>query len=112
MTSKKATIKAPAHLRLATRKWWQSVCTDWELEPHHRRLLTLAGEAWDRCVAAREAIEAEGLTYADRFGVPRARPEIAIERDSRLAFCRCLREIGLDSTDIETRPPRQNGQRY
>lgn len=88
--------RAPQHLRPPTRRWWSSVTTDFELEDHHVRLLTLAAEAWDRCQQAREALDAEGLTYEDRFGAPRARPEIAIERDSRLAFARLLRELDLD----------------
>src|SRR6185312_7239840 len=33
----------------------------------------LAGEAWDRCQAAREAIATHGITYVDRFKAPRAR---------------------------------------
>ena len=41
--------KAPEHLREDTAKWWEQVATDYELEPHHLRLLTLAAESWDRC---------------------------------------------------------------
>jgi P27 family predicted phage terminase small subunit len=104
--------KPPNHLSATMRRWWSHIVSTYELESQHLRLLQLACEAWDVGAAAREAIEAEGLTYADRFGVPRARPEIAIERDSRLAFCRCLREIGLDSTDVDSRPPRIGGARY
>lgn len=69
---------------------------DFLLEPHHVKLLTLAAEAWDRCQQARELLDAEGLTYLDRFHAPRARPEVAVERDSRIAFARLLRELGLD----------------
>ena len=89
-------LSAPKHLLQPTRKWWQSVLSDYELEPHHLRLLQLAGEAWDRCVGAREAIQEHGTTYVDRFGAPRLRPEVAIERDSRLAFARLIRELDLD----------------
>ena len=64
---------APRHLRVATRRWWESVVTEFELEPHHIRLLTLAGEAWDRTQQAREAVSEHGLTYTDRFGTPRWR---------------------------------------
>lgn len=88
--------KAPKHLDATTRKWWENVVTEFELEPHHVRLLTLAGESWDRCVQAREAIAEHGLTFVDRFGTPRSRPECAIERDSRIAFARLIRELNLD----------------
>jgi phage terminase small subunit len=88
--------KPPRHLRAATRRWFVDVCERYELEEHHFRLLTLASESWDRCHAAREAIATHGITYMDRFGAPRARPEVAIERDSRVAFARLIRELDLD----------------
>jgi len=95
--------KAPKHLRAATRRWWQSVLAEYELQPHHVKLLTLAGESWDRCQQAREALAEHGTTYVDRHGLPRARPEVAIERDSRIAFARLLRELALDvSTPTES----------
>lgn len=68
----------------------------YELEEHHVRLLSLAGEAWDRGQGAREALAKHGVVYRDRFGCPRPRPEIAIERDSRLGFARLLRELDLE----------------
>ena len=97
--------KAPKHLRLPTRKWWQSVVTAYKLELHHTRLLTLAAEAWDRGEQAREALT-NGVTYQDRFGQPKSRPEVAIERDSRLGFARLLRELSLDDEPEPARIPR------
>jgi len=105
--------EAPGHLRKATAKWWQTVCRDYEMEPHHLRLLTLAAESWDRCQEAREALATNGLTYQDRFNQPRSRPEVAIERDSRIAFARLLRELALDvEPPPSSRPPRAGGNRY
>jgi hypothetical protein len=72
------------------------VLRDFDLDEHRVRLLTLAAEAWDRAQEAREAIVVHGPVYEDRFGQPRARPEVAIERDSRIAFARLLRELDLD----------------
>ena len=89
-------MKAPRHLNLATRRWWLEIIEQFELESYHIRLLTLAGEAWDRGQQAREALAKEGLTFKDRFDQPHARPEVNIERDSRIAFARLLRELGLD----------------
>lgn len=88
---------APEYLSEDAAAWWRQVNREFELEPHHLRLLTLAAEAWDRCQEARAILAASGLTYEDRFGAPRARPEIAVERDSRLAFARLLRELDLDA---------------
>ena len=100
-------IKPPPHLRPTTREWFNSVLAGYELEEHHLRLLTLAGEAWDRGQQAREVLDKEGLTYIDRFGAPRVRPEAAIERDSRIAFARLIREMALDAepSPDPSRPP-------
>jgi phage terminase small subunit len=105
-----ASVRAPAppaHLRPETRQWWAQVCHEYvDLEGHHLKLLSLAAEAWDRCAEAREAIAEHGLTFVDRLGTPRARPEVAIERDSRIAFARLLRELALDvAAPDDSRPP-------
>lgn len=89
-------ILPPKHLPADTAAWFGIVIKDYELDSHHIRLLLKACEAWDRSEQAREAIAAHGMTYVDRFGSPRARPECAIERDSRSAFARLVRELGLD----------------
>jgi P27 family predicted phage terminase small subunit len=103
--------KAPAHLNAATRRWFRSVAADFVLDQHHVRLLTLACESWDRGVAAREAIAKHGLTFTDRFGAPRARPEVAIARDSSIGFARLVRELGLgDDTPDAPRPPMPRGR--
>lgn len=102
----------PKHLNPETKRWFSSVLTEFALEDHHVRLLTKACEAWDRSEQAREALAKHGLTYTDRFGSPRSRPENAIERDSRIAFARLVREIGLDvAPPPEARPPTLRGNR-
>jgi phage terminase small subunit len=103
--------KAPTHLQPDTRKWWLSVVSEFQLEDHHVRLLTLAGEAWDRCSQARKLLKKHGLTYKDRFGQPSSRPEVSIERDSRTAFARLLRELDLDGEPPKAtgRPPGRGG---
>jgi phage terminase small subunit len=113
MTAKKPT--PPEHLKPSTRDWFASVSRDYDLEPHHYRLLTLAGESWDRAVQARERLETDGIVFADDRGNIRAHPCIAIERDSRIAFARLIRELDLDvesPTSTRTGPPgiRSNGR--
>ena len=99
----------PKHLRPETREWCSSVDRDYELEPHHRRLLVLAGEAWDRAGEARETIETEGAYYVDRFGSPKPHPALAIERDSRLGFARLVKQLELDAAEPLRRPVPQLG---
>ncbi len=104
-TRNPALPKPPAHLKPQTRRWWSSVIADFALEAHHVRVLTLAGEAWDRTQEARERLAADGTYLADRFGQLRAHPAVAVERDSRLAFARLLREL-----DLDVEPPRSPGR--
>ncbi len=100
--------KIPAHLRPATRKWLREVLADFDLESHHFRVLLQTAQAWDRAEQARELLVTDGLTVVDRYGTPKAHPCVAIERDSRTAFFRGLRELALDGVDSPgaPRPPR------
>jgi P27 family predicted phage terminase small subunit len=106
----------PTHLSPSAKKWWKSVVAEFALEDHHLHLLKLACEALDRAEQARETIAALGTTYVDRFGAPRARPEVAIERDARIAFARLVRELDLD-TEAPTAgahrpPPLRSNRRF
>lgn len=102
----KRKIRAPSHLSAASKRWWVEVCTEYELEGHHVRLLTLAAEAFDRCGQAREALARDGLTVKTDSGGLKAHPCVGIERDSRLAFARLVRELDLDvDAPFDRRPP-------
>lgn len=96
--------RAPTHLSKKTREWWQKIVEAYQFEEFELRLLTAAAEAWDRKEKAREAVEKDGLTYLDRFKQPATRPEVGIERDSRLAFFRCMRQLALSEEPPEDRP--------
>jgi len=97
MSKKKAKRKTrPKLLRLATRKWIESVKATYELDAHHVMLLELAGRAWDRAMAAAEDIAKNGTTFEDRFGAIKARPSCKIENESMAMFLRTLRELALD----------------
>lgn len=97
--------KAPAHLK-ESREFFEYIMREFiDFEEHHRRLLVLACEAWDRCVQARTMLAKDGITFVDRHGSIKPHPGIAIEKDSRIAFARMIREIGLDITDADSRPP-------
>lgn len=91
--------RPPQHLRRSSKALWRQLVADYGLgdEPHALRVLTLGCEALDRCEQARVALAKHGTTYEDRFGQPRVRPEVAIERDSRIAAMRAFRELSLDA---------------
>lgn len=97
-------FKAPKHLEKSTQNWVKTVLSDFDLDEHHFKLLVLAAESWDRAVAARKVIDDKGMTFNDRFEQPKARPEIAIERDSRISFARLVRELALDGVDAPEAP--------
>jgi phage terminase small subunit len=96
----------PGYLSRESKAWWRKVAGEYRLEAHGYRLLSLAAGAWDRAEQARVALEAAGsLTYTDRFGAPRPRPEVAIERDARLSFARLLRALDLAEDTPAASPP-------
>jgi phage terminase small subunit len=86
--------------------WWADVMDGYDLDTHHLHLLEAACGAWDRMVEARTAVAEHGLTYSDDKGMVRARPEVGIERDARIAFARLVRELDLD----EAPPPEPRGR--
>ena len=81
------------------------------------RLLTLAAETFDAAQEAREVLVGEGKVYVDRFGQPKPRPEVSIQRDSAISFVGwVLRELDLDVAVLQDRnsPPAlvSNRHRY
>lgn len=101
------TPKPPKHLSRKMKAFWRSIAAEYCLEDQHINLLTLALEAYDRGQEAREILDKEGIVYLDRFNAPKSRPEIMIERDSRLSYARLMREIGIQTSQEDTeRPPK------
>jgi phage terminase small subunit len=96
--------RPPADLSRETRAWWTDIVCNHELAPHQYRTLQAAAESWDRYQQARRLLAKQGLTYVDAKDMIRARPECAIERDSRVAFIRAMRELGLEKSE----PPDHN----
>jgi len=98
--------QAPKHLQPKTRQWWTAVVKKHKLSEPQCQLLTLAGEAWDRSAQARCSLEQDGLIFHDRFGQPRPRPEINIEKDAKLLFARLLRELQISAQNLPEWFPR------
>lgn len=111
--SDKTQLSLPEHLSASARTWWASVIDEYDLGPHHVELLTLAAEARDRAEQARRLIEAEGLIVPTTTGGTKTHPAVAVERDSRIAFARLLRELDLDAeaASDRSRPPAPRSNR-
>jgi hypothetical protein len=70
--------------------------------------LLLLGEAlraWDRAREAGAAVAKDGTIVKDRFGVPKAHPGVAIERDARTSMLAAFRALHLD-----VEPPKAVGR--
>ena len=105
MTARKRPAAAPGHLTAESKDIWASVLADYELEKRHEAVLLTALEAFDRMREAQEAVRRDGAYIDGRFGM-KAHPALAIERDSRTAFLRAQRELGLDlEATAAARPP-------
>ena len=101
-----STKNIPEHLSPESREWFAAVVRDYNLEPHHLKLLQAAAECWDRATQARVAIGKDGITYIDRHKNIRPHPGCQIERDNKTLFSRLLRELALDVEEpSENRPP-------
>jgi phage terminase small subunit len=93
------TPDAPRHLGAESRALWRELHARYEFEPAEEKTLRLALEALDRANQARRALKRHGLVYLDRFGAPHARPEVAIERDSRQAWVRLMAALELPTEE-------------
>ena len=99
--------KAPSHLSADSKSFFDYVIHEYTdgFDKHHVKLLVLACEALDRGVQARKLLEKDGIVFTDRHGSIKPHAAVAIEKDSRTAFARMIREIGLDIADSDSRPP-------
>ena len=104
--------RPPKHLSASTRRWWSDVVANFEMEEHHLKILTGAGELWDRAQEAGATVKREGAFYVNRFGEPRVHPAVTVQRDALVGFSRMVRELGLDSAPAPEapRPPRTGGR--
>ncbi len=99
------TPSPPSGLSAEARKLWSDVLAEFELPAHAAKTLLIGCQTLDRLRQAQKVLADQGITIAGRQG-PRPHPAIAIERDSRVAYLRAMREIGLDIAEpAAIRPP-------
>ena len=91
--------KPPPNLSRTAMEWWRAVMEAYEFEPPEMALVEAAAWALHRSAQARAVIEKDGLTYFDPKRGPRMRPEVVIERDSRSAFARLSKQLGIGETE-------------
>jgi phage terminase small subunit len=91
----KAPSNPPRHLSRRMKAFWKSILATRKLEPHEEAIFLNACLSFDRAEAARKVLQQEGLTFNDRWGCPKARPEIAIEHDNRVVFAKLIKQLNL-----------------
>ena len=105
------TNQPPGHLTDESMVIWQELLSEYDLnDSAGLRILRVSLEAFDRAQAARQAIDAQGMTFSDKFGQPKPHPLLAIERDSRAAFLAGLKALNLDLEPLRDRPGRPSGR--
>jgi hypothetical protein len=86
---------APSHLTEESRTLWAKLLDSFALEDHERDMLRVTLEARDRANQARDLLDADGLTYVNRFGDPHVRPEVKVEHDARRLYLAGMRQLSL-----------------
>jgi len=102
--------KAPIHLSDEAKGLWQRLTDEYGIEDSAGSAILKAGlEAWDRAKKAREAIDTQGMTIADKFGQLKPHPLLATERDSRAAFLAAMKALNFDVEPLRDGPGRPGG---
>jgi phage terminase small subunit len=90
-------IDCPSHITGDAAEFWKTTQTTYGIsDPSGLRLLRLACEALMTAEKAREVIARDGLTFNDRFGAPRPRPEARLQSAAMVTFRGLVRELRLD----------------
>lgn len=100
-------MEPPRHLSDRSRYLWQQTANSFTLKATEYELLRLALEALDRAEQARVMLAEDGLTSRGRYCQVLAHPMIAVERDSRLAAARLLKQLGLSEAPAAQVSPLQ-----
>ena len=104
--------KCPEHLSGPPAALWADTVATFDLEAHQLALLEAGCDAYARMIHARSTVLEVGPIMLDGKGTPKAHPAVVIERDSRHAMARLLRELGLDIPVPDARPNRRGGSKW
>ena len=100
-------MDAPNHLSDEARRWWQSLCSEYDLEDEQARLLLQTSlEAFDRLRECQRQIARDGASILDRFGQTKSHPLLATERDARSQMMQSLKALNLDLEPLQSGPGR------
>jgi phage terminase small subunit len=99
-----------SHLSQEGKKIFRAIVGEYQIDDvAGLRVLRVACEAFDRAQAAREAIDADGMTVLDKAGQRKPHPLISCERDARNGFLAGLKALSLDLNPLRDGPGRPPG---
>lgn len=95
--------RAPSHLGASSRRLWNLMVLEFDLDPASLDVLRVALEARDVAATARRRVARDGIVLDGRFG-PVAHPAVNIEKQAAERYARLLRDLGLTLPEDEPRP--------
>lgn len=105
----KSSTPKPRGLSPAARAWKRRLAKEYGLDGDAAAelLLDAAMRAFDRAQEAQAIVDAQGVSFIDRFGQQRLSPAVLVERDSRSLMARMLAALRLDVEPLQPigRPP-------
>ena len=100
----------PKSLSPEARRVWRELTTEFVISDSAGYQILKAGlESYDRAIAAKSLLDAEGTVVKDRWGQSKIHPGASIERDSRAAFLSALKQLNLDCLPARPGPGRPGG---
>ena len=95
MSQRKKRTDAPAHLGKDARQMWREIIAEYDgWGVAELSILCSALEAYDRMKQAQREL-GKTLITKDKYNVVRVHPCVAVERDSRQAYLRALKQLGI-----------------
>ena len=100
--------KAPNGLNSPGKRFWKKVLSEYDLqESHDLERLAMACKCLDDLAEAEKRVKSDGMFVTNRYGNLVEHPGIKLVKDSRTLFIKIIREMCLDLTTGESRPPRR-----
>jgi hypothetical protein len=86
---------------LSAEEWISALRAGWSFSTAEVEVLKIAAAARDRFLQSQAQIDADGLTFQDRWNQTRADPLLNTERDARASYLNALRVLKFVESDSD-----------